>query len=103
MSDLVLTIDSDGEGPLVYSDSEARAAPANVEAGKGKKSKKPSKKREKLALQTDSKGKKRAADQDDVAMDTGFQFDAFGGGDVHLHGRSKKYARTDAWVRAVCL
>ena len=60
------------------------------------------KKREKLALE---KGKKRARDEDDEAMadkmDAGFQFDAFGGGELGaaaVRNGSKKYGRTDAWV-----
>lgn len=94
MSDLVLTIESDGEGPATFSDNEGRPA-----ATSRQKQKKTSKKREKLAMQVDSKGKKRAADQDDAGMDAGFQFDAFGGGELHsLDRSSKKYARTDAWV-----
>jgi hypothetical protein len=103
MSDLVLTIESDGEGPLVYSDSERGPASAAAAASKAKaKGKKQHKKREKLALE---KGKKRARDEDDEAMadkmDAGFQFDAFGGGELGaaaVRNGSKKYGRTDAWV-----
>ena len=101
MSDLVLTIDSDGEAPPAF-ESSRKPAPGSNKA-KGKKQQQAQKKREKVALE---KGKKRAREEDgdeaeDGRMDAGFQFDAFGGGELgRTSSTSKKYSRTDAWVRA---